>query len=73
MKYVGNAKICRIKFTCGNANAAVHGDSCFLIIYIVKNNMYLLKNPTSSNNNGIVRAAVLTLCGPVATLVAFGF
>jgi hypothetical protein len=25
-KYV---KICRIKFNCSNANAAIHGDYCF--------------------------------------------
>jgi hypothetical protein len=36
MKYVGNAKICRIKFNCSNANAAIHGNYYFLSIYLVK-------------------------------------
>jgi hypothetical protein len=36
-KYVGNVKICGIKFNCSNANAAVHGDYYFLRICMVRN------------------------------------
>jgi hypothetical protein len=37
-KYV---KICRIKFNCSNANAAIRGDSYVLSAYIVRNKIYI--------------------------------
>jgi hypothetical protein len=37
-KYV---KVCRIKFNCSNANAAIRGDYYFLSIYVVRNEIYI--------------------------------
>jgi hypothetical protein len=40
-KYV---KLCRIKFNCINANAAIHGVYYFLSIYVVRNKTYIYIN-----------------------------
>jgi hypothetical protein len=37
-KYV---KLCRLKFNCSNANAAIRGDYYFLSIYVVRNKIYI--------------------------------